>query len=129
VQAAHVAMLRRDLAQLDLGLLELRLKLQLGEEEFAATPEAAALQRLRMLHALVTDSSSSSGGVGTTNPTAAAVAMHAAQTLQQDLEALAALLQRRQQQQQETQDLVELNIQRFQRRLFERLSQLQGAAQ
>ncbi|KAF8073127.1 hypothetical protein HT031_000788 [Scenedesmus sp. PABB004] len=107
LQAAHVAMLRKDLGALDLELLEARLKLKASDAGLRGSPLGAALARLKALRAAV------AGG--------AERLPHAAwEALDADLRTLADGVEQRQRLQQQ----LDVNVQRFEQQVFRRLAQL-----
>jgi hypothetical protein len=107
-----MVMLRKDMAQLDLQLLEAKLKLRLGEA-YTGSPLQGAVARLQALHARVQE-----GGRAQRQPLpAAAVAQ-----LDSDLRTLAAHAAA----QHKLQAGVDANIQRHEAAVFERLRQLQS---
>ncbi|KAF6257500.1 hypothetical protein COO60DRAFT_1222554 [Scenedesmus sp. NREL 46B-D3] len=110
LQDAHVTMLRKDMAHLDLELLELKLKLRAGDA-FKGTPVHAALKRLKQLHAMVNASQRL--------PSAAW------QQLDEDLRTLVDSAQQRQKLQQQ----VDVNVQKHEQAMFRRLAQLQQQLQ
>jgi hypothetical protein len=109
LQDAHTAMLAQDMGALDLEVLELKLKLKLGADAYAASPVAPAVQRLKQLHGRVQ--------AGERLPVAAVT------QLDVDLKTLAAHAE----QQRQLEQVVSVNIQRHEAALFARLAQLQSA--
>lgn len=102
-------MLRKDMSVLDLELLELKLKLKMGEG-YSGSAVQAAVSRLKQLHAKVQE--------GSWLPAAAW------SQLGEDLKTLIGHAQ----QQQKLQQMVEVNIQRHEQEMFRKLGQLQSRA-
>jgi hypothetical protein len=114
-------MLKTDLAQLDLNLLELKLKLREGEA-YRGSPVAAAVDRLKRLRAVAVQAADEQRQQ---RQQLLSQLPHQAWTqLAEDLDTLSQQVRQRQQ----AQEQLEVNIQRYQRQLFMRLAQLQHAA-
>lgn len=109
LQDAHLAMLRKDMSLLDLQLLELKLKLKMGEG-YSGSDVQAAVSRLKQLHAKVQE--------GTWLPAAAWT------QLGEDLKTLIGHAQ----QQQKLQQLVEVNIQKHEQAMFRKRGLLPSRA-
>lgn len=105
VQNAHMQMLRKDMRQMDLELLGLKLQLRMGDE-YKGSPLESALKRLRSLHKLVED--------GKRLPSAAWV------QLDEDLKLVVSSVQ----QQQKLEQQLDVNIQKYEQMMFKRLAQL-----
>lgn len=101
-------MLRRDMAQMDLNLLEVRLKLRLGDV-YRGSQLEAALKRLQKLHELVQ----------------AGQPMSSSRSWLQVEEDLKTLIDHVQQQQRLEHQL-DVNIQKYEQMMFKRLAQLQS---
>eukprot|EP00879_Flechtneria_rotunda_P007919 GHRR01008297.1.p1 GENE.GHRR01008297.1~~GHRR01008297.1.p1 ORF type:complete len:338 (+),score=146.04 GHRR01008297.1:547-1560(+) len=107
LQAAHLAMLRKDMAQLDLQLLEVKLKLQ-DTDSYKGSQLQAALRRLKHLQQQVREGAS----------------WFPAKVwgqLDEDLKIVISHVQQRQKLEQQ----VDANLQRYEQMMFRRLSQLQ----
>lgn len=102
-------MLQKDMAQIDLGLLELKLKLRAGES-YKGSPLETALKRLKQLHDKV--------------QTGQQLSSAAWVQLEEDLKAVIDSVQ----QQQKLEHQLDVNIQRFEQMMFRRLAQLQPHA-
>ena len=129
-------MLKTDLAQLDLNLLELKLKLREGDA-YQGSPIAAAVDRLKRLHAVAGQASAGQQQQQRQEQQGQLQQQqhwqqqllyqlpHQAWTqLVEDLDTLAQHVRQRQQMQEQ----LEVNIQMYQRQVFAKLAQLQHAA-
>lgn len=109
LQDAHVEMLRRDMAQMDLQLLQLKLKMRMGDA-YKDSKLLAALQRLQRLHEMVQ--------ADQRLPSAMWL------QLEEDLKTVIDGVQ----QQQKLEHQLDVNIQKFEQMVFRRLAQLQPRA-
>jgi hypothetical protein len=108
-------MLRRGLSKLDIELLELKFKLKDGDR-FKGSALEGALQRLKELHKQV-----ATPGNAQQQQWQQRLPFAAWAKLDEDLQTLAASLQQRQKLEQQ----LDVNIQKYERKMFQRLAQLQ----
>jgi len=112
-------MLQRDLSALDVELLELKVKLRDGDS-FRGSALEGALQRLKELHKQVVTS-----GTELQQQWQQRLPFTAWAKLDEDLKTLSASIKHRQKLEQQ----LDVNIQKYERKMFQRLAQLQQMQQ